>query len=60
MTLEAMALHFLDNLDAKLHSFRQLLREDANSESRWTPFHASIGRKLYKKNPNESKYQNEH
>lgn len=55
MTLEATALHFLDNLDAKMHSFGQLLREDLNSESRWTPFHASIGRKLYKKQSHETK-----
>ena len=28
MTLEALALHYLDDLDAKLHSFEQLIRED--------------------------------
>lgn len=54
MTLEAVTLHFLDNLDAKLHCFSQLMREDPNSESRWTPFHASLGRKLYKTRGAES------
>jgi 3'-5' exoribonuclease len=48
MSLEAIALHFLDNLDAKLHSLSLLIREDANVESRWTPFQAALGRKLYK------------
>lgn len=48
MTLEAIALHFLDNLDAKIHSLGQLIRDDVNSESRWTPYQAAIGRKLYK------------
>jgi 3'-5' exoribonuclease len=48
MTLEAVALHFLDNLDAKMHSISQLLREDANSDSHWTPFQASLGRKFFK------------
>ena len=48
MTLEAIALHCLDNLDAKLHSFRQLIRDDPNVDSSWTNFHASLGRKLYK------------
>ncbi|MGE0760669.1 MAG: 3'-5' exoribonuclease YhaM family protein [Pirellulaceae bacterium] len=48
MTLEAIALHFLDNLDAKMHSLSQLIRDDANTESRWTPFQAALGRKLYK------------
>ncbi|MGD9722814.1 MAG: 3'-5' exoribonuclease YhaM family protein [Pirellulales bacterium] len=48
MTLEAVALHYLDNLDAKLHSFDQLIRDDPNVESPWTNFHHSLGRKLYK------------
>lgn len=48
MTVEAIALHHLDNLDAKIHHFEQLLRDDANSESQWTQYHHNIGRKLYK------------
>jgi 3'-5' exoribonuclease len=48
MTLEAIALHHLDNLDAKVHSFTQLVKEDANVESNWTQYHANLGRKLYK------------
>jgi 3'-5' exoribonuclease len=56
MTLEAIALHQLDNLDAKLHNFHQLMRDDANMDSSWTQFHANLGRKLFKgqaKNPAE-------
>ena len=48
MTLEAVALHYLDSLDAKLHSFEQLIEEDVNPASPWTVYHPSIGRKLYK------------
>jgi 3'-5' exoribonuclease len=48
MTREAIALHFLDNLDAKMHMVSQLIQADANTESNWTPFQASLGRKLYK------------
>jgi 3'-5' exoribonuclease len=48
MTLEALVLHHLDNLDAKLHNFTQIIREDVNSESPWTTFQPSLGRKLYK------------
>jgi len=48
MTLEAVALHHLDNLDAKLHNFAQLIRDDSNPESRWTMYHPNLGRKLYK------------
>ncbi len=48
MTLEAVALHHLDNLDAKLHSFEQLMRDDPNVDSPWTTYSHSLGRKLYK------------
>jgi len=48
MTLEAIALHQLDNLDAKLHNFQQLMRDDANMDSPWTQYHQNLGRKLFK------------
>ena len=48
MSLEAIALHHLDNLDAKLNSVRQLIDEDVNKSSPWTVYHPNIGRKLYK------------
>jgi 3'-5' exoribonuclease len=51
MTLEAVALHHLDNLDAKIHSFEQQMREDPNVESPWTTYIANLGRKLYKGDP---------
>lgn len=50
MTLEAIALHLLDDLDAKVHGFDQLIREDTNSDSSWTTYHPNLGRKLYKGN----------
>lgn len=48
MTVEAIALCCLDNLDAKVNSFLQLLRDDANVDSSWTGFHSNLNRKLYK------------
>ena len=48
MTLEAIALHFLDNLDSKMHTIRQLIQEDANASSRWTPYQANLDRKFFK------------
>lgn len=48
MTLEAVALHLLDNLDAKIYTFLQQINEDRNVESSWTTFNQSLGRKLYK------------
>ena len=48
MTLEAIALHYLDNLDAKMHSIGQLIKEDASGDSHWTSFQPSLNRKLFK------------
>ncbi len=48
MTLEAVALYCLDNLDAKLNSFQQLLRDDPNVDSSWTAYYANLDRKLFK------------
>ena len=48
MTLEAVALYCLDNLDAKVNSFQQLLRDDPNVDSTWTGFHPNLERKLFK------------
>ena len=48
MTVEAIALHQLDNFDAKVNQFEQLLRNDANVESCWTQYHPNLGRKLFK------------
>ncbi len=48
MTLEAVALHYLDNLDAKIHTFSREIREDPSRDSSWTPFQQSLGRRLYK------------
>lgn len=51
MTPEAFALHFLDNLDAKLHAVTREIREDPCRDSSWTPFHPSLGRRLFKGTP---------
>ena len=48
MTLEAVALHYIDDMDAKLFTFEQLMREDVNTDSNWTVYHPALGRKLYK------------
>jgi 3'-5' exoribonuclease len=51
MTLEAIALHYLDNLDAKIHSFGREIRDDPSRSSSWTPFQQSLGRRLFKGSP---------
>lgn len=48
MTPEAIALHYLDNFDAKLNTFTREIREDGNQGSAWTPFNQTLQRRLYK------------
>ncbi len=48
MTLEAIALHYLDSLDAKLHASSREIRDDPCKESTWTPFQQNLGRRLFK------------
>ena len=48
MTLEAVALHHLDNLDAKMASFTQLMTDCPNTDSNWTQYFNQIDRKLFK------------
>jgi 3'-5' exoribonuclease len=48
MTPEAIALHYLHNFDAKVHSFTRDIREDSNALSAWTPFNPQTQRKLFK------------
>ncbi len=51
MTPEAVALHHLDNLDAKIHEFARAIKEDPNAQSNWTPFSPRLDRKLFKGRP---------
>jgi 3'-5' exoribonuclease len=48
MTPEAIALHYLDNLDAKIHLFTREIRDDPCRGSSWTPYQASLNRRLFK------------
>lgn len=50
MTPEAIFLHYLDNLDAKVHTFVRDIEEDRQSTSAWTPFSPSMQRRLFKGN----------
>jgi 3'-5' exoribonuclease len=51
MTPEAIALHYLDNLDAKVHHFAREIRDDPARGSSWTPYHAGLQRRLFKGAP---------
>ena len=48
MTLEAIALHHLDHMDAKLAGTIQLLQAEASIEGGWTQYQQSHGRKFFR------------
>lgn len=48
MTIEAMALHHLDHLDAKMAGTIQLLQNEATAEDGWTQYQQSQGRKFFR------------
>lgn len=48
MTPEGIALHLIDNLDAKIHEFTQAIGADPNAGSHWTLFQPRLDRKLFK------------
>ncbi|MEE9515337.1 MAG: HD domain-containing protein [Candidatus Brocadiales bacterium] len=48
MTAEALAIHYLDNLDAKLQGFSRVVAENPDPESNWTAYHRMFGTMLYK------------
>ena len=48
MTIEAIVLAHIDNLDAKVNTATELIQSDRNSDSDWTAYNPAMGRKLYK------------
>jgi len=55
MTLEALALHYLDALDARMAGTLQLFQAEASIDDGWTQYHANLGRKFFRgREPRES------
>lgn len=50
-TPEAIAIHYLDNLDAKLHQFLREIDSDPDKESHWTNYNKALETKIYKLDP---------
>jgi 3'-5' exoribonuclease len=48
-TLEAIAIHHLDNLDAKLNLYLNKIASDPDEASDWTAYQNSLGTKIFKK-----------
>jgi 3'-5' exoribonuclease len=47
-TLEALIVHYMDDLDAKVNAFQEFIREARDGESDWTPYHRLFERYIYK------------
>jgi 3'-5' exoribonuclease len=47
-TLEALIVHHIDDLDAKVNAFQSYIEESRDEESKWTPFHRLLERFIYK------------
>jgi 3'-5' exoribonuclease len=45
---EAVAIHYLDNFDAKVHQFLNAIESDRDPDSRWTEYQKSLETKVYK------------
>ncbi len=46
---EAVAMHYLDNMDAKLNMFLGKIAADANADSNWTEYMRNLATRIYKK-----------
>lgn len=46
-TPEALIVHFIDDLDAKVNAFQEFIQE-SDGDSHWTPFHKLFERFIYK------------
>ena len=47
-TLEALIVHQIDDLDAKVNAFQEFIEESGDDDSNWTPFHRLFERFIYK------------
>jgi 3'-5' exoribonuclease len=48
MTCEALIVHYIDNLDAKVNAFQAALARDADPDSHWTEWNRMFERRLFK------------
>jgi 3'-5' exoribonuclease len=47
-TLEALIVHHIDDLDAKVNAFQTFVADAPEDDTSWTPFHKLLERYLYK------------
>lgn len=47
MTLEAVMLHYLDDMDAKMNGIQQFIKSQGLKGSRWSPYHRTFEQNFY-------------
>ncbi len=47
MTLEAVMLHYLDDMDAKMNGIQQFIKNQGSEGSRWSPYHRTFDQNFY-------------
>ena len=47
MTMEAILLHYLDNLDAKIHGVQKFLKKEISDGSRFSRYHPFFEQSFY-------------
>ncbi|MBL0714506.1 MAG: hypothetical protein JJV98_12480, partial [Desulfosarcina sp.] len=49
-TIEAVVLHYIDELDSKINAIREFMAKEAPSQA-WTSYHRILGRHFYRGRP---------
>lgn len=49
-TIEAVLLHYIDELDSKINAIRDFMAQDASTQT-WTSYHRILGRHFYRGRP---------
>jgi len=47
-TIEAVLLHYIDEIDSKINGIREFMESESSGES-WTPFHRILGRQFFRR-----------
>jgi 3'-5' exoribonuclease len=55
-TLEALVVHYIDDMDAKFNAFKTFMKEASDKDSDWTPYNRLLERYLYKKRADETNF----
>ncbi len=52
-TIEAILLHYIEDMDSKVASIKSLIKKESNVDNEWTSYHTSYDRYFYKKHYRE-------